>query len=75
MSIYPKSMFFESESVTEGHLGKVCGEVFDAVFDECLGTGPQPIAYIDQRAIVMVVLGLPIMVMFALLSLKWFGRP
>jgi BASS family bile acid:Na+ symporter len=32
------------------------------------------IAEIDQRAIVMVVLGLPLMVLFALLSAKWFGR-
>ena len=32
-------------------------------------------AEIDQRAIVMVVLGLPIMVMFSLLAGKWFGRP
>jgi bile acid:Na+ symporter, BASS family len=31
-------------------------------------------AEIDQRAIIMVVLGLPIMVMFSLLSAKWFGR-
>jgi BASS family bile acid:Na+ symporter len=29
---------------------------------------------IDQRAIVMVVLGLPVMVIFALLAAKWFGR-
>ena len=29
---------------------------------------------IDQRTIVMVVLGLPIMVTFALLGAKWFGR-
>jgi bile acid:Na+ symporter, BASS family len=32
------------------------------------------VADMDQRAIVMVVLGLPIMVIFALLSAKWFGR-
>ncbi len=32
------------------------------------------IAEIDQRAIIMVVLGLPIMVIFALLAAKWFGR-
>jgi BASS family bile acid:Na+ symporter len=32
------------------------------------------IADIDQRAIVMVVLGLPVMVVFALLAAKWFGR-
>ena len=29
---------------------------------------------IDQRAIVMVVLGIPVMVAFALLAVKWFGR-
>jgi BASS family bile acid:Na+ symporter len=29
----------------------------------------------DQRAIVRVVLGFPVMVVFALLSVKWFGRP
>ena len=33
------------------------------------------IAEMDQRSIVMVVLGFPIMVMFGLLSAKWFGRP
>lgn len=33
------------------------------------------VAVIDQRAIVMVVLGLPIMVLFAMLSVKWFGHP
>jgi BASS family bile acid:Na+ symporter len=32
------------------------------------------IANMDQRAIIMVVLGFPIMVMFGLLSAKWFGR-
>jgi len=33
------------------------------------------IADMDQRAIIMVVLGFPIMVIFALLAVKWFGRP
>jgi len=33
------------------------------------------ITEMDQRAIVMVVLGFPIMVIFALLAVKWFGRP
>lgn len=33
------------------------------------------IAEVDQRAIIMVVLGLPIMVIFALLSSIWFGHP
>jgi len=28
----------------------------------------------DQRAVIMVVLGLPLMVIFALLGAKWFGR-
>ena len=32
------------------------------------------IADMDQRAMIMVVLGLPIMVIFALLAVKWFGR-
>jgi BASS family bile acid:Na+ symporter len=32
------------------------------------------IAEMDQRAIVMVVLGLPMMVIFALLGARWFGR-
>jgi hypothetical protein len=29
----------------------------------------------DQRAIVMVVLGIPMMVVFGFLAAKWFGRP
>ena len=29
----------------------------------------------DQRAIAMIVLGFPIMVLFVLLAAKWFGRP
>lgn len=33
------------------------------------------VADLDQRAVIMVVLGIPIMVIFALLSTKWFGRP
>lgn len=33
------------------------------------------ITEMDQRAIVMVVLGFPIMVIFGLLAVKWFGRP
>jgi BASS family bile acid:Na+ symporter len=33
------------------------------------------IADMNQRAIIMVVLGFPIMVIFALLAVKWFGRP
>jgi hypothetical protein len=30
---------------------------------------------VDQQAIVMIVLGFPIMERFALLAAKWFGRP
>jgi BASS family bile acid:Na+ symporter len=33
------------------------------------------IAEMNQRSIVMVVLGFPIMAMFGLLAAKWFGRP
>jgi bile acid:Na+ symporter, BASS family len=33
------------------------------------------VADMDQRAIIMVVLGIPLMVMFALLAVKWFGHP
>jgi BASS family bile acid:Na+ symporter len=32
------------------------------------------VSEIDQRAFVMVVLGLPIMVGFAILAAKWFGK-
>lgn len=34
--MYPKSMFFTSESVAEGHPDKVCDQISDAVLDECL---------------------------------------
>lgn len=40
MSIYPKSMFFTSESVTEGHPDKFCDQISDAVLDECLKRDP-----------------------------------
>ncbi len=40
MSMYPKNMFFTSESVTEGHPDKVCDQVSDAVLDECLRQDP-----------------------------------
>jgi BASS family bile acid:Na+ symporter len=30
---------------------------------------------IDQRATIMVVLGLPLMVLFGMLAARWFGRP
>jgi S-adenosylmethionine synthetase len=36
MSLYPKDMFFTSESVTEGHPDKLCDQISDAVLDECL---------------------------------------
>ncbi|MGB8105364.1 MAG: S-adenosylmethionine synthetase N-terminal domain-containing protein, partial [Pseudolabrys sp.] len=36
MSVYPKDMFFTSESVTEGHPDKLCDQISDAVLDECL---------------------------------------
>jgi bile acid:Na+ symporter, BASS family len=32
------------------------------------------IADIDQRSVIMVVLGIPLMVVFGLLAAKWFGR-
>jgi S-adenosylmethionine synthetase len=41
MSMYPKNMFFTSESVTEGHPDKFC----DLMLDECLRYDPMsPIA-------------------------------
>src|SRR5512136_1242044 len=40
MSMYPKNMFFTSESVTEGHPDKFCDQVSDAVLDECLKHDP-----------------------------------
>ena len=41
MPMYPKNMFFTSESVTEGHPDKLCDQVSDAVLDECLRQDPQ----------------------------------
>jgi S-adenosylmethionine synthetase len=41
MSIFPKNMFFTSESVTEGHPDKFCDQISDAVLDECLRRDPQ----------------------------------
>ena len=38
--MYPKDMFFTSESVTEGHVDKVCDQISDAVLDECLRHDP-----------------------------------
>ena len=40
MPMYPKNMFFTSESVTEGHPDKLCDQVSDAVLDECLRQDP-----------------------------------
>ena len=40
MSMYPKNMFFTSESVTEGHPDKFCDQISDAVLDECLKHDP-----------------------------------
>jgi len=40
MFMYPKNMFFTSESVTEGHPDKFCDQVSDAVLDECLRHDP-----------------------------------
>lgn len=39
--MYPKEMFFTSESVTEGHPDKLCDQVSDAMLDECLRQDPQ----------------------------------
>jgi len=38
--MYPKNMFFTSESVTEGHPDKFCDQISDAVLDECLRVDP-----------------------------------
>ncbi len=40
MPLYPKDMFFTSESVTEGHPDKFCDQISDAVVDECLNRDP-----------------------------------
>jgi S-adenosylmethionine synthetase len=40
MSMYPKNMFFTSESVTEGHPDKFCDLISDAVLDECIRMDP-----------------------------------
>ena len=39
--MFPKNMFFTSESVAEGHPDKFCDQVADAVLDECLRRDPQ----------------------------------
>ena len=38
--MYPKNMFFTSESVTEGHPDKFCDQISDVVLDECLRQDP-----------------------------------
>lgn len=38
--MYPKNMFFTSESVTEGHPDKFCDLISDSVLDECLKRDP-----------------------------------
>ncbi len=40
MSMYPKNMFFTSESVTEGHPDKFCDQISDVVLDKCLKMDP-----------------------------------
>jgi S-adenosylmethionine synthetase len=40
MPLYPKDMFFTSESVTEGQPDKLCDQIADAVVDECLRRDP-----------------------------------
>lgn len=40
MSMYPRNMFFTSESVAEGHPDKFCDQISDAVLDECLKHDP-----------------------------------
>ncbi len=40
MSMYPRDMFFTSESVTEGHPDKFCDQISDGVLDECLKVDP-----------------------------------
>jgi hypothetical protein len=50
MSMYPKNMFFTSESVTEGHPDKFYDQISDAVMDECLRNDPHPLAERFQSA-------------------------
>jgi S-adenosylmethionine synthetase len=38
--MYPKNMFFTSESVSEGHPDKFCDLISDTVLDECLRRDP-----------------------------------
>ncbi len=39
-SVYPRDMFFTSESVSEGHPDKFCDQVSAAVLDRCLKADP-----------------------------------
>jgi S-adenosylmethionine synthetase len=41
VSLYPKNMFFTSESVCEGHPDKFCDQISDLVLDECLRLDPE----------------------------------
>ncbi|MGC1960497.1 MAG: S-adenosylmethionine synthetase N-terminal domain-containing protein, partial [Pseudolabrys sp.] len=41
MPLYPKDMFFTSESVAEGHPDKFCDQISDVVLDECLRLDPE----------------------------------
>ena len=41
MPLYPKDMFFTSESVAEGHPDKFCDQISDVVLDECLRLDPK----------------------------------
>jgi S-adenosylmethionine synthetase len=38
--MYPKNMFFTSESVCEGHVDKFCDQISDGILDECLRHDP-----------------------------------
>lgn len=38
--MYPRDLFFTSESVTEGHPDKFCDQISDAILDECLKVDP-----------------------------------
>ena len=46
MSMYPKNMFFTSESVTEGHPDKFCDLISDTVLDECLKRNPMALIFV-----------------------------
>ncbi len=47
--MYPKTMFFTSESMTEGRPDKFCDKISDAVLDECLRHDPMArVAYVTM---------------------------